>query len=180
VTGVETTAGRVRTGAVVNAAGLDAGRVGALVGIDVPLYPSRGQQLLVSASRSLIRRAVHNPGLVRPTREGYILGGLREQSTDVNEVTLAGLTRLAEHAMAMVPGLRDARVVGTLPGVRPVPLDGMPIYGPVSGVHGFYLAVLHFGLTLVALTGRVLTSYVLGEAPEVDVSGYGYERFGST
>jgi glycine/D-amino acid oxidase-like deaminating enzyme len=46
-------------------------------------------------------------------------------------------------------------------------------------MHGFYLAVLHFGLTLVALTGRVLTSYVLGEAPEVDVSGYGYERFGS-
>jgi glycine oxidase len=178
VTAVETTSGRIRTGAVVNAAGLDAARVGALVGIDVPLYPSRGQQLLVSASRGLIRGAVHNPGLVRPTSDGYIVGGLREQSTDTNEMTLSGITRLAEHAIAMVPGLRDARVVGTLPGVRPVPLDGMPIYGPVPGVRGFHLAVLHFGLTLVALTGQVLTSYVLGEAPEVDVSGYRYDRFG--
>jgi sarcosine oxidase subunit beta len=77
----------------------------------------------------------------------------------------------------LLPALADARVTGTLPGIRPVPADGMPIYGPVPSLHGFYLANLHFGLTLVALTGRVLTSFVLGEEPEVDVSGYRYERF---
>ena len=53
----------------------------------------------------------------------------------------------------------------------------MPIYGPVPGLRGFYLANLHFGLTLVALTGRVVASYVLEEEPDVDVSGYRYERF---
>ena len=177
ILGVETTAGTVRAPAVVNAAGLDAPRVGALVGIDIPIYPSRGQQLVVSAPRGLIAGAVYNPGLLRPTRDGYIVGGLREQATAENEITLSGAARLVEQAVGMVPGLSEARLEGVLPGIRPVPADGMPIYGPVPGVDGFYLANLHFGLTLVALTGRVLASYVLGEDPEVDVSGYCYERF---
>jgi glycine/D-amino acid oxidase-like deaminating enzyme len=178
VEAVATTAGRIRTAAVVNAAGLDAVRVGALVCVDVPVYPSRGQQLVLSAPSGLLGRAVYNPGLVRPTRTGYLVGGLREQATDANEMTLSGITRLAERAIEMLPALSEARVTGMLPGIRPVPVDGMPIYGPVPGVGGFYLASLHFGLTLVALTGRVLASYVLGEEPEVDVSGYRYERFG--
>jgi glycine/D-amino acid oxidase-like deaminating enzyme len=177
VAAVETTAGRIRTSAVVNAAGLDAPRVGSLVGIEIPLFPSRGQQLVLSAPRGLVGRAVYSPGIVRPTREGYIVGGLREQSTYRNEMTLGGVSRLAEQALAMVPGLSEARLAATLPGLRPVPSDGKPIYGPVPGVRGFYLANLHFGLTLVALTGRVLASYVLGEKPGVDVSGYGLDRF---
>jgi glycine/D-amino acid oxidase-like deaminating enzyme len=177
VVAVDTTAGRIRTPAVVNAAGLDATRVGALVGLDIPLYPSRGQQLVVSARPGLLGRAVHNPGLARPTRDGYIVGGLREQSTDANEVTLSGARRLVEHAVALVPALQEARLTGLLPGIRPVPKDGMPIYGPVPGLRGCFLANLHFGLTLFALTGRVLASYVLGEEPEIDVGAYRYERF---
>jgi glycine/D-amino acid oxidase-like deaminating enzyme len=177
VVAVDTTAGRIRAPAVVNAAGLDATRVGALVGLDIPLYPSRGQQLVVSAPPGLLGRAVHNPGLARPTRDGYIVGGLREQSTDVNEVTLTGARRLVEHAVALVPALQDARLTAMLPGIRPVPEDGMPIYGPVPGLGGYFLANLHFGLTLFALTGHVLASYVLGEEPEVDVGAYRYERF---
>jgi glycine/D-amino acid oxidase-like deaminating enzyme len=177
VAGVETTAGRIRAPAVVNAAGLDAVRVAALAGVDLPLYPSRGQQLLLAGPPGLLSRAVYNPGLVRPTRAGYLVGGLREQATERNEMTLSGVARLAEQAVGMLPALAEARVIGTLPGIRPVPADGMPIYGPVRGVRGFYLASLHFGLTLVALTGRVLASYVLGEEPEVDVSSYRYERF---
>jgi glycine/D-amino acid oxidase-like deaminating enzyme len=172
-----TTSGRIRAPAIVNAAGMGAVHVAGLVGIDLPLYPSRGQQLLVHTPQKLLTRAVHNPGLVRPTREGYVVGGLREQSTDANEITLAGAAKLAEQAVRLLPGLVDARVTGTLPGIRPVPADGMPIYGPAPSLPGFYLANLHFGLTLVALTGRVLTSFVLGEEPEVDVSGYRYERF---
>jgi sarcosine oxidase subunit beta len=177
VVAVETTAGRIRTPAVVNAAGLEAPRVGALVGLDIPLDPSRGQQLVVSAPRGLLGRAVHNPGLARPTREGYLVGGLREQWTDANEVTLAGARRLVDHAVSLVPALRDARLTALLPGIRPVPRDGMPIYGPVAGLGGYFLANLHFGLTLFALTGRVLASYVLGEEPEIDVGAYRYERF---
>jgi glycine/D-amino acid oxidase-like deaminating enzyme len=177
VTAVDTTAGRIRTPVVVNAAGLDGVRVAALVGLDLPMYPSRGQQLVVSAPPGLLRRAVHNPGLARPTREGYIVGGMREQDTDASEITLSGARQLAEHAAALVPALRDAPVVGLLPGIRPVPRDGMPIYGAVAGLHGFFLANLHFGLTLFALTGRVLTSLVLGEEPELDVGEYRYDRF---
>jgi glycine/D-amino acid oxidase-like deaminating enzyme len=177
VAAVETTAGRIRTGAAVNAAGLDATHVGSLVGVDLPLYPSRGQQLVLGGPPGLLRGAVHNPGLARPTRRGYIVGGLREESTAANEVTLSGTRRLAEQAIALVPALRDAPVTGTLPGIRPVPVDGMPIYGPVPGLRGFHLASLHFGLTLVALTGRVLTSDVLSEPPEIDVAAYRYDRF---
>ncbi|MFN8205192.1 MAG: FAD-binding oxidoreductase [Solirubrobacteraceae bacterium] len=178
VTGVRTTDGVIRTHAVVNAAGLDAPSVAALVGVDVPVRSSRGQQLVVQGRPNLLRASIYGHGLVRPTRAGnYIVGGLREGESYDNAVTRVGIAYLAKQVASLVPGLRGASVTRAFSGLRPVPSDGKPIYGPAPGLTGFFCANLHFGVTLAPVTGRVLTDYVLGREPELDVTRYLLDRF---
>jgi glycine/D-amino acid oxidase-like deaminating enzyme len=46
-------------------------------------------------------------------------------------------------------------------GVRPVPLDGLPVIGEVPGVVGVFSAVMHSGVTLGPLVGHLLASEIL-------------------
>ena len=49
---------------------------------------------------------------------------------------------------------------------RPVPGDGLPCIGPVPGVEGLWMAVLHSGVTLGPLVAELLSSEMLrGEVP---------------
>ena len=177
VVGVATPEGLVRAPAVVNAAGLDGPAVASLVELDLPIGPSRGQQLVVQGKENLISAAVYGQGLVRRIGAStYIVGGLREEE-HAKVVTPAGIAALARMAVEMVPALRGSTVTRAFVGLRPIPGDGKPIWGPVPGVRGYFLANLHFGVTLAPLTGHVVTSYVLGEEPELDVGEYRIDRF---
>jgi sarcosine oxidase subunit beta len=178
VAAVTTPRGVVRTPAVVNAAGVDAPAIGRLVGRELPVHPNRGQQLVVEGPPGLLTTAVYGHVPVRSTRAGnYIVGGLREQAGFQNVVTPEGLAFVAREAAAMIPGLCGHPVSRGFSGLRPVPADGKPIYGPVPGVRGYFVANLHFGLTLAPLTGRILAACVLGREPEVDLAPYLPDRF---
>jgi glycine/D-amino acid oxidase-like deaminating enzyme len=47
-------------------------------------------------------------------------------------------------------------------GVRPIPADGLPIIGPAPGLPGLYLAVMHSGITLAPLVGRLSAEEIVG------------------
>lgn len=178
VCAVTTAAGTIRTGAVVNAAGVDAPAVGRLVGRELPVHPNRGQQLVVQGREGLICGTLYGHVPIRHTRAGnYIVGGVREQAGYHNTVTPNGVAFVAREVAAMIPGLAGLTVTRAFPGLRPVPADGKPIYGPVPGLRGYFVANLHFGLTLAPLTGRLLASCVTGQEPEVDLRPYLPDRF---
>ncbi len=46
-------------------------------------------------------------------------------------------------------------------GVRPIPADDVPVIGPAPGIDGLYLTVMHSGVTLAALVGRLAAQEVL-------------------
>lgn len=178
VSAVLTPAGTIRTPAVVNAAGVDSPSIGRMVGIDLPVHPNRGQQLVVQGREGLLHGTIYGHVPIRHTRAGnYIVGGVREQAGYENVVTVRGASFVAREVAAMVPGLGDLTVTRAFSGLRPVPADGKPIYGPVPGLRGYFVATLHFGLTLAPLTGRLLASCVLGQEPEIDLRPYAPERF---
>lgn len=178
VSGVVTPAGRIRTPVVVNAAGVDSPAIGKMVGLELPVHPNRGQQLVVQGKEGLISAAVHGRVMVRRTCAGnYIVGGVREQAGYHNVVTPAVVAFLAREVTAMIPQLAPLTVTRAFSGLRPVPSDGKPIYGPVPGLGGYFLASLHFGLTLAPLTGRILASCILGEPLDLDLTPYSVGRF---
>jgi glycine/D-amino acid oxidase-like deaminating enzyme len=54
----------------------------------------------------------------------------------------------------LVPGAGSATIAEASPCVRPLPLDGHPLVGPVSHQHGLYIAVTHSGITLAPTLAR--------------------------
>jgi glycine/D-amino acid oxidase-like deaminating enzyme len=69
----------------------------------------------------------------------------------------------------MFRGAQDLRLTGAAVGRRPVPADGEPVVGPVPGVPGLHLAVLHSGVSLAAAVGRLAALQVVDgvEVPEL-------------
>jgi D-amino-acid dehydrogenase len=64
-------------------------------------------------------------------------------------------------------------------GCRPCFPDSRPVIGRAPGVTGLWLAIghAHWGLTLGAATGRMITEMMMGEMPYVDPAPYRAERF---
>jgi sarcosine oxidase subunit beta len=163
---------------VVNAAGVDAPEIGRMVGLEIPVGPNRGQQLILEPGPHAIRGAVYGHIPVRQTRAGTcILGGVRETAGFDKRVTSEGVHFIAREAAQMMPSLGQRAVIRAFSGLRPVPADGLPILGPAPGVAGFFLAALHFGLTLAPLVGDLLAQCVLGKPTSVDVGPYSLARF---
>jgi sarcosine oxidase subunit beta len=57
--------------------------------------------------------------------------------------------------------------------------DAQPIYGPVPGVQGFYLALgfSGHGFMLAPATGQMISEMILGEPLTIDVSDLDIGRF---
>jgi len=64
-------------------------------------------------------------------------------------------------------------------GARPCFADSRPVIGPAPGEDGLWLACGHghWGLTLGAVTGRLLTEMITGATPFCDPKPYSAERF---
>jgi D-amino-acid dehydrogenase len=64
-------------------------------------------------------------------------------------------------------------------GRRPCFADSRPVIGPAPGQAGLWLAFghAHWGLTLAAITGRLVADLVTKAAPVVDPSAFAAERF---
>lgn len=177
VTGIDCEDGRVRgvrapfpiaTRLLINAAGVNVPLLTRMVGVDVPVYPQPGVLALTAPMSTGLRRVVYTPDIhLRPTGDGRILMGSR----DVDRMMVKESSGadpwgeiLRQRGMAILPGLAGVTVERVLIGVRPMPEDAHPIIGPV-GPHGFYVAVMHSGVTLGPLVGHLIArELVSGEA----------------
>ncbi len=148
VTGVRTAGESIACGAVVNAAGAAAREVGALAGVEIPVWPFR-RQVAVLTAVDLGRPPI--PVLVdfdsgwylHRLRDGAILlGGTdRDSRPGVETVSDEGTTeKQIEAGLHRVPALQAAKLTRTYVGLRPLTPDDHPILGPAPGVEGFYCA----------------------------------------
>ena len=159
---VGTAAGEIVAGALVIAAGAWCGPIGALLGLDIPIVPVRGQmwatapappsvfQTISSAESQLawhldpggeppfltIRKGArvtrHLYG--RQRRDGEIIfGGDREQVGWNTTPDPTGIEVNHGHATEVLPFLAGLGIARTWAGLMPFPLDGKPLIGRVPG-----------------------------------------------
>ncbi len=180
VTGVRLADGeRIAAETVVCCAGWRSPELLAPLGIDLALVPastpgSGTRALTVTIGRIVPQpdRVVHTPELdVRPNGEGQLL--LEAGDID-SRVDIAGgdddldecAQELFTRARRLVPAAVSARIVEASLCVRPLPIDGHPLVGPVSGLPGLYIAVTHSGITLAPALARHASLELLGaESP---------------
>jgi glycine/D-amino acid oxidase-like deaminating enzyme len=60
-----------------------------------------------------------------------------------------------------------------------MPTDELPIVGPVPGVAGAYVAVMHSGITLAPTVGRLVASEIVDGVEAEQLAGLRPTRFPS-
>jgi sarcosine oxidase subunit beta len=177
VRAVVTDQGRILTETVVVAAGIHMPEVGRMMGLTIPVVPSRGQVITTERTRRILNRPV---GSLRQTEDGTIIIGVTYQFVGPNkQVTYDDMTRNAQRALRLFPALRNLNVIRLWAGLRPFTVDGLPILGPVGRLKGVLLATGHSGITLAQVTGKVISELATQGRTSTPIEEYTLERYTS-
>ncbi len=166
VAGVETAVEPVAGTAVVLAAGVATAALGASLGVRVPVEPSPCPLLRFRAPAGLVRTVVNTADFdLRQVAEDRLIA-----AADSPEQALAAVG-------STFRGAGGVELLGTRLGVRPMPVDGEPIVGPVADVPGLYLAVMHSAVTLAPAVGRLVARELVDGIVEPALAGCRLDRF---
>ena len=205
VAGVATAAGPIAAGVVVNAAGVWAPALHALLGEpSLPIHPRAGNLAITGHHVSPIRtqlleisylRFAHGAAKVDPTGSGDPGGHAVNMQPQTNGGCLIGSTRqfrgmdrtlnreLLHRSLARArryaPAIADAPIVRTWVGLRPYSIDGRPLIGPWPQVDGLWIAAGHegLGISLAPITGLLLAQQLAGVEPGIPHEPYLPARF---
>jgi glycine/D-amino acid oxidase-like deaminating enzyme len=196
VAAVLTSAGRIATEAVVNAAGTWAGDVAGLAGVALPIRPRRGFILVTEPLPVLIRHKVYaasyvgnvasgesdlqSSPVVEGTRAGTVLiGSSRERVGFDASFALPVLRRLAAGAIGLFPILAEVRAIRAYRGFRPYSPDHLPVIGADPRRPGLVHACGHegAGIGLAPATADLVVAALTGGVPLLDPTPFRPERF---
>jgi glycine/D-amino acid oxidase-like deaminating enzyme len=175
---VRTTTGDVPADVLVIACGVDTPKLAAMVGLNVPLTRSPGILVHTPPRPLLVNRVVMSPiGNIKQKPDGRIVTGVDFGPAKSEDTSTESGQQFLERMAAVAPQLRDATVEKVTLGFRPMPLDGHPIIGFTAGRRDVYITVMHSGVTLSPLVGRLAAAEIL-DGVQVDLlSPYRLERF---
>jgi D-amino-acid dehydrogenase len=181
VRAVVTDKGRHAVDEVVLAAGVWSRRLARRIGLDVPVVSERGYHLMLPyhdvGLRMPLLNGDHRFGII-PMRDGIRLAGTAEFGGLDGPPNWRRADMLLALAQRLVPGLKGAGATRWM-GHRPSMPDSLPVIGTAPGVANarFAFGHGHLGLTMGAVTGRLIADLVAGRPPAVDLAPYRADRF---
>jgi len=200
VQAVQTDRGRIETEVVVNACGIWAPQVTAMVGASVPSTPVDHQHVLLKpvAGHELPRempcfRDPDNLVYGKSESGGIMFGGYEpnpvarwvdgvpwEHGEQALPSDLGRFEQLLQGAARRFPFVAEAEIVKLVCHPDAMTPDAQPLLGPIPGVHGFWLAA---GLSLNGFggaggIGKTIAEWLTAGETEVDVTSYRAWRFG--
>lgn len=183
VTKTMTSKGTVATRTVVCAGGAWSSRIGAMVGLEIPVTPRRGH-LIITEVQGMVRRPMleasyltipddsrpEDPNglrfILQPRVDGRcFIGSTREFAGFDQDVNFDLVRRMFSHAARFVPAVAQSGIARVTVGFRPYTPDGRPLIGR-AGPEGFVVATGHEGegVTLAPVTGKKVADLVAGRA----------------
>lgn len=160
---------------LVIAAGLGNKDLGALVGLNVPVAPVRGQILVTERVKPVLSMLTI---WVRQMTEGSLMIGESREEAGYNDATTPEVQQfLAARAITMFPFLRDVRIVRHWGALRVMSPDGLPIYEQSSAFPGAFVATCHSGVTLAAAHALRYAQFVADGTLPAEVARFTNKRF---
>jgi sarcosine oxidase subunit beta len=184
VSGVRTAAGEIECPQTVICAGPWSAPVGAMLGLQLPIVPSR-RQIFVTEPFTSIRRSspmtidFHTSFYFHPEGEG-VLFGMSDPATppsDDTRVDWSFLDRITTVAQRRWPPLLDARVKTAWAGLYENTPDFQPLIGPLHA--GLWIAAgfSGHGFMMAPVVGKWLASWMAGGEPPRDLRAFAPDRF---
>lgn len=156
----------LRAAKIVVAAGVATTKLAAMVGIDVPVRPVRGQNIVTERLPPMLPLPA---SALRQTGDGTVQIGVTTEDDGRLDIptTTAALAKMARRAIRVLPRLAEARMVRSWAGLRPMTPDGYPAYAESETHPGAFVAVCHSGVTLAAVHAGALAEGILnGRLPD--------------
>lgn len=174
VKGVNTTAGSVSCEQVVAAAGAWAAHLLKNTGIDMTVYPVKGECFSVKPEKPIINTTIFSDKRCYfvPKRNGEIyIGATVVENTFDKQVTAGGIAALVEQAIKLIPQLKDAPWERVWSGLRPQTSDGIPYIGEHPGIKGLFVAAGHYrnGILLSPLTGKLAAQLLTDQVEDAQL-----------
>ena len=165
---VTTAGGPIRAGRVVNCAGAFAGRIGAMLGVRLPVVGSVQQVIATEGAVPTMRHLVAHAGRHLSLKQGdgghVLVGGGWPGTLDAKGAP-RNLRRSIEGnlwvAGRVLPALAGMQAIRAWTGLA-VEVDRAPLLGETPGVPGLFHAVTSNGYTLAPVAGRMTADAVLG------------------
>jgi len=197
VTSVVTTSGRIPTGTVVNAAGAWSGKIGKMVGLDIPVLPRKGYVVVTEPVMPIIRcTTVSEIGYVgaalsdnrelsvalemeQPLSGNLLMGMSREFVGFDRSVSPNVVRAIVARNLRFFPRNRAVHAIRVFTGLRPYTPDSLPIVSAADAVPGFYVATGHEGegQSMAPITGKLISQLIIGRQPEIPLDRLSLSRF---
>ena len=180
---VQTQQGERRADRIVLACGAWSPKMARELGGRLPIQPGKGYSITYSRPALTPRRPLvlrERSVCVTTWGSGYRLGSTMEFSgydTTLNRVRLDALARGAGEYLREPVG---AEVREEWYGWRPMTWDDLPVLGYAAAAPNLMFAVGHgmMGVSMSAITGRLVAELIEGRAPSLDPAPYTPRRFG--
>ena len=178
ITGVVTTIGKMKADMVVLTAGVNTPTLCQPLDITLPMNGSRAILITFHTPHPFVNRIISDPVMdIRAASPTLTLctADYIDESTGNNPQAIAqrSLEKIREHWL----GAGSVNVANVTVGNRPIPENGLPIIGRAPGTEGLYVAVMHSGVTLAAVVGRLAASELVSDQDTVLLSPYRPTRF---
>ena len=193
--GVQTTTGELRAAHVLIAAGPWSGEVAALIGVNLPVRPRRGELLVTTRMRHRVFHKVYDAdyvgavgsddsalqtsSVVESTASGTVLIGSSRQQVGFDAgLRVDALAEIAGKAIGLFPFLADAAVMRCYGGFRPFMPDHLPVIGEDPRMPGLWHAAGHegAGIGLSLATAELLRDLMQGTPTQIDATPFSATR----
>ena len=187
---VRTSTGDISTPLVVNCAGVWAGRIAAMVGVELPIENHRTPTSLFRRPQSIkpdapiLSDGVHHvylrsmgDQLLRAAHFGWA-PDLADPDNYDETIRQDQFVALRDATRQRYEGMRRTVFAGGFSALYDMTPDGHPIVGPVGEVEGFWCNCgwSGNGFASAPVLGKCLAQSILGEASDVDISLFRWPR----
>ncbi len=180
ITGIETTDGTIAARRVVAAAGVGAEALLETVDAALPMVNRHGVMLHSRPVEPTLDHIIWGDRIhLKQQPDGrLVIGEIFSEAWKERDPEVIAKEMLAD-ARRHLPDV-DLVIERTTIGLRPIPKDGMPVVGPADGADGLHVAVMHSGVTLAPIVGRMAADEIIDGVAFETLSPYRLSRFRGT
>jgi len=176
ISAVHTARAVYQPGLVVLTAGAWAGELAAMLGLQLPTRPVKGQMVMAECRVPPVTMPLHaGNALLIPWPDGRLaLGVTVEEAGFDDRVRLASLQAILRDTMALVPAVAELALGYAWAGLRPATPDGLPYMGPVPAYRNLWVSTGHFrkGTLLAPLAAQLVADSIRAGQPVAELTAF--------